>query len=242
MAGDKSTRVRLPLAEQGPRPPRARAGAEPLPVACTPMTSDLRSEVHSCAHLCKYYRDRPSAEPFEGAPRGLCPHLFMVAYPFALGMLYGARYPGMTGDDELPLACPSESPAVRFTVRRVLRPRARRAFDRVKALVAKPFTKIDRIEYRIFIRIDSVSGRCPALHFIDQHFEFNTGESHEECPAVFANIYPTMMALRGGGTPRWSAERERFTFCCPDNESDLTFRAKAVLPGLEAEAHREEKA
>jgi uncharacterized repeat protein (TIGR04076 family) len=219
-ANDPRPKRALPLVERAPR--------RDAPVTCTAEVHDYETAISSCQHLCKYYRHRPEQHAFDGAPKGLCPHLFMAAYPFALGLLYGATYPSMVEENEMRLACPSVEPNVRFSIVRELRSTARRAFDLLKAAVARPFTKIDRIEYRVFFRIDAVVGDgCAKHHFVDQRFEFNTGGTDEQCPAVFANIYPTTLALSGGGHARWTDDATRFSFSCPDNESDVTFRVEA---------------
>jgi len=154
---------------------------------------------------CKYHRGiNEIYKTSELAPEGLCPHLYYIAYPYCLSLLYEADFSKMKDKDFIHAQC-SGCPCneeCQFEVRRI------------------PLTKeIERngIKKNKEIIITILKSTC--WYKAGEIFKFNQGDDLTRiCPAAFYCMYPYLI----------KPIKEPIKIQCPDNVTKIEFVIKNV--------------
>ncbi len=174
---------------------------------------------HVSTDTCKYYR-KEGGETFDLnhlGPPGICLDLYSAAYPYCLGLLYGAQFSWEQDKNAVNAQCPVPEGNVHFEVRRI---------PLEKMVIREGIKK----NYDILIKIIDIEkssrkyqdcSSCP--HKPGQEFEFNQGDHLDQmCPAAFYSIYPTLKTIINGGKSSWT-KNDKFYMRCPDNKPNITF-------------------
>lgn len=135
-------------------------------------------------------------------PYGICEWLYYSAYPYMLGILYGADFRYNEQGDAW-VMCPAKN-GCKTLVRKREHPGV---FDDKRI---KPFNN-----FVIYVEVVNV-GECPANHKVGDKFPFPTCmKEHYMCPAVWYQSFP-MQKIE---VPECMNQGE---IRCPDWKSDVT--------------------
>lgn len=173
---------------------------------------------------CRYHRQQ--GQEFtrnQLLPEGMCPHAYMVTYPYALALLYDAKFPGAeysavgknesTPQREVIVSCPGTDNRI------TLRIRIRYTFPLLLRILKKAAIRtlqtlgIDG-EYpdkNVILDVISVNGQCPQSMQKDTSYFFNVKNRKELCPASFYGAYP--LFLRAAATEEKCG---KINVHCPD--------------------------
>ncbi len=178
---------------------------------------------------CKYHREVGRVyNSKDMIPEGLCPHAYFAAYPYCLGLLYGAIFSWMKTIDEnaVEAQCPAPSNPVIMRIRREIIPEEKRK------------TKRDEDRYNIYVEIikkleDSKKSckscrSCSRKMKAGKRFEFNKGQFPGVCPAAFNHMFPYLITLQNGGQTDWQNEDGSIVLSCPDNISKIKFLVEKI--------------
>lgn len=155
------------------------------------------------------YHPKDTTKEFCGEeiyPYGICPWLYYAAYPYMLGLLYGANFKYNKMGDAW-VICPAK--------------------DGCRTLVKKRkhpgIFKDPRISpsnyFVIYVEVVSV-GSCPAKHKVGQKFIFPTCMQEDYlCPAAWFHAFPFM------DKPKLKCLNTN-AIRCPDWKSDVTLKIK----------------
>jgi len=162
---------------------------------------------------CRYHKIQ--SQKFHGQnlyPSGLCPHLYIAAYPYGLALLYDGRISGQFAR----VRCPSPTHSVELNIRvRYSWSAVLRYFKRV-AIRFLQLIGIDA-EYPdkdIVLEITRVHGECPRGLKKDQLFLLNVNNPIELCPASFYASYPGF--IKSSIKPEKTTTGKKNTVHCPD--------------------------
>jgi len=172
----------------------------------------------ACLRYHKFLGENYSLE--EVKPKDLCLEAYHAIYPYALALLYEAKF---NGRERINLKCPGVKGSVKM---KVLRRRKKSALgwnflEKASRLVGHP---IDFIDSEVLIEVLAREGRCPAGLKAGQVFYFNTGGAREICPASFDLLYPSLILLGRDREVPWSKEEKKALACCPDQTTNITYR------------------
>jgi len=149
---------------------------------------------------CRYHRSQGAC--FDGCslcPKKMCPHLYRVAYPYSLSLLYDGIYPAGNGSPSMRSVickCPSCDTSVEINIHVAYTlPFLVRKLKKA-AIQTLQFVGIDGEfpDRNIILKVNRVAGHCPRGLVKGQSFRFNLWDKKELCPASFFNIYPILMA------------------------------------------------
>ena len=170
-------------------------------------------------HTCSYYRQCNETFDIEHlGPKGLCLDLYFAAYPYFLGLLYGAEFSWEKDKDAVNAQCPAPDGNVHFEVRRV--PLRKEVISRGVRKKYKIMLKIAHVEKKTG---EYINNSCICSHKVGEEFEFNQGDFLEQmCPAAFYNIYPVLKLMLNGGKECWK-KNNRVYMQCPDNKTAIMF-------------------
>lgn len=183
------------------------------------MFDDVRVEVVGMKRSCPVYH-KAVGQVFDVSqfvPKGLCVEAFHAAYPFCLGLLYGATY---ERDEAGQAICHTYCPRGKAGIRLRISTAPLTSFNHVIRNLLKKILRtvcgyhIDVVERKVVLRV--VEGRCSTCpHEIGETFEFNIGGKSELCPAAFNSIFPH---LKGART------QSAVTISCPDSRTQIQFK------------------
>jgi uncharacterized repeat protein (TIGR04076 family) len=153
----------------------------------------------------------------------MCPHAYMVAYPYALALLYDAKFPGaeytvtgknaLTPESSVIISCPCTDNRITLRIRiqytfplllRLLKKAAIRTLQTLGIDAEYP-------DKNVILDVVSVNGQCPQGMQKGKSYLFNIKDRKELCPASFYGAYPLFLraAARGG-------ECGEISVHCPD--------------------------
>lgn len=178
------------------------------------MDKDIIIKMHTFDPKCKYkLHQRPGS--FKAsllAPKGMCLDAYFSAYPYCLGLMYGAQFRFMKDPNTITFQCPSPTRPIVIEARRI-----RLGRKRIKVMMRV----IDILRLKNSCE-DSCKGRCSAK--IGQEFEFNhMGQCPQMCPAGFLHIFPYLTTLLRGGRVPWATGKNSFLVHCPDERINVSY-------------------
>ncbi|HHT9133374.1 MAG TPA: hypothetical protein ACFYD2_00580 [Candidatus Avalokitesvara rifleensis] len=139
----------------------------------------------SLSSKCRYH------PPFhfkvnELAPDGLCPEAFHSLHPicFQIMLTPYAKYL----KEGVSYWCPGES--VRFRAYRVWNTLLRYVPINILHGLIGLFKPTEMFLYRVFVKIEEISGNCPYEYKAGQSFEYNIGHRSALCPAGYYSTFP----------------------------------------------------
>jgi len=169
---------------------------------------DVLVEVASVAGKCKYHRKVGQVYDLALlAPCGMCLDAFHAVYPYALSLLYGAKFRWMKDLDSVIAQCPNPHGSVTMEIRR---------------------KKINRKKMEILIKILEVKGRCKKGLKKGEVFKMNLGDFSEICPAGMDALYPYISTLRYGGKIAWAKKDGTCLVQCPDHINAVVYKLKRL--------------
>lgn len=147
---------------------------------------------------CRYHRQQ--GQGFCGTalyPAGFCPHAFNASYPYALALLYDARYPDAEGNlkQSFETRCPATANTVFFRIDiRYTMPKWLRILKRLLIrFLQKLGIPAEYPDKAVFYQVQEVTGQCPRGLKKGNVFFFNLHNRKELCPASFHSLYPILM-------------------------------------------------
>jgi len=169
---------------------------------------DVKIKVVSVAGICKYHRRVGQEYNLSDlVPPGMCLDAFHVAYPYALSLLYGAKFKWMKDKDAVIAQCPNPKGAVVMEIRR---------------------KKLSAVKKKILIKIIDVKGKCHMQLKKSQVFKMNLGDYPQICPEAFDDLYPYLCILRYGGTAPWGKDKDFCLVQCADDVNKVTYELKRI--------------
>lgn len=164
---------------------------------------------------CKYHNKKGGIYNRKGlSPDGMCPHLFHKAYPYALALLYGARFKGAEENATIAVTCPALEDPISIEVYRI---RQDGVTERIKNFLKELLVLLNLhcnpLYYRVYMKVIKASWGCRYNHREADVFEFNIGDSAEVCPAAFDAVFPQLVKQEGS-----------LSIVCPDHLGKVSFR------------------
>ena len=157
----------------------------------------------------------------EIAPPGLCPEAFHIAYPYCLGLLYGADFGfGNTVTVKCPLPCGGiimriESLPIKSPVKKI--------YNKIKWLINVCGYPADYIDKIIKIKVIKKGEACPYNYEESKYFELNTGDGCGICPASFDAIYPSICGILKGAESGGLCKGKKVLGLCPDHRVNVGY-------------------
>ncbi|MCG8430527.1 MAG: TIGR04076 family protein [Candidatus Omnitrophica bacterium] len=165
-------------------------------------------------------------------PAGMCAHLYRMAYPYCLSLLYDAAYDDGAGNKTraLCIRCPADSVTASVTVRYLMPAWLRRLKRGAIRLLHRAGIGGEFPDKRVVIRVMRVEGECPAGMREQDAFFLNIRKRDELCPASFYALYPAILApLMQGARRRDNRAAGSAVFECPDADG-VRYRIKGLTP------------
>lgn len=180
---------------------------------CIPANkSDRTVNIETTCSKCRYHRKDGAFRFDQMGPGGLCPEAFHALYPAAFAMFTA---PASRIPDGTKVVCPAGD------VQMVL---YRRPFRQLKFLaeqiirrLASLILPVEVLRWRIFARVEEVTGPCAMEHKKGEVFEINLGNTPDLCPAAGNTFYPYLSQPGGTGNSGGPA----FQAACPDHLTDV---------------------
>lgn len=170
---------------------------------------------------CRYHRVQ--GQEFDRGqiyPKGFCPHVYRIAYPYWLSLLYDSKYRSRYSSQpsrSLKIRCPGHGNdieldiGIRYTLPFVIR-KLKAAAIRLLQFFNIPGEYPDK---DVIIKVSTVNGICPGNIKQGQSFKFNIRNRDELCPASFYALYPTL--IQRAIDPKGATEgRKEISLHCPD--------------------------
>ena len=85
--------------------------------------------------------------------------------------------------------------------------------------------------YTVTIKLGSKNRPCHVGHQIGQEWTFNYMTPPGPCSLACNTMYPSAMALYGGGTFHWQADADAIYISCPDRDVQNIFELRRNPPG-----------
>ena len=169
---------------------------------------------------CRYHKKQD--QQFTGNdlfPKGFCPHLFRISYPYCLSLLYDGKYPQENKSDTkrtVQVKCPASDNSVELTIRvKFTFPYLIRKLKNLAIRVLQSLGISGEYPDRdIILEVSRVSNICPIGLTVGQSFRFNIWNRKELCPASFYALYPLLM--RQIPVSQKSTQGENYLVHCPD--------------------------
>lgn len=194
---------------------------------CTERDNMLSFKLSFYTHLCRYHR-LPRRVHYDNrllAPRGMCIDLFHAAYPYGLGMMYGAKF-----QEPIVVSCPypSANVCVKLEVKTLLTKPLRRFIAYVLSKIGR---KVEIPGIRLIMTIlQGANSNCPCAYTQGTQFQFNIWQGKEVCPALFDALYPAVHNVMRGGHIPWQWGMENNEIVCPDSKSNITLALTIKKP------------
>lgn len=184
---------------------------------------------------CNYHKAGGYHDSTTFGPIGLCLEAYHNAYPYCLGMLYGAEFESEGSPPPL-IRCPSPENYVIMEIAKSPLSLRFKFLNIIKRIVNK-FFPIAIPRHRIFLKVRKVVGDCPKKHKAGEVFEFNLGNMQltkntiiplgypsEMCPAAFDNVYPFIGVYSLSKKFPWTKDGSPSIIQCPDHKANISFR------------------
>lgn len=154
----------------------------------------------------------------ESLPKGMCPYIYVAAYPYALSLLYDAEFSWRkkADKDSVIAQCLRPKNQMVFMVKRIANPNIDK--ERLK--------KFEEERYKIFIKLlekNGVGNDCSDClgyenMIVGKEFEFNRGDLPEICPAAFNQMFPYLIEFIYSKESSGVAQ-----YACPDPKTNIIF-------------------
>ena len=152
---------------------------------------------------CRYHKkQRQCFNPDQLFPRGFCPHAYQAVYPYALALLYNAKYPDVDGGASraIQVRCPGDSSylEMKLSVEYLYPELLRKLKDSAIAFFHRLNVPAEYPDKNVIIEIGDVHDECPLHIKKGDRFKFNLFNRKELCPASFYTLYPVLIASSSG--------------------------------------------
>lgn len=169
------------------------------------MSDNIAVEVVSMKKKCRYHDTLNQKYAFTDLTDGVCPDLYHIAYPYALALLYDARFdrsgdcPGSDNSEAVEVRCPRGSVTLKLERVQTLPKPVKKAKQMAEKFSEKILNfPIDKIDYQIKLTVTSVAGSCSFKHKSGDEFQMNLWDKCIMCPATFDALYPMMCKVSNG--------------------------------------------
>ena len=175
-------------------------------------------KVVSSKGKCKYHpKVGQRVSLLRSIPKGMCPYLYVAAYPYALSLLYDAEFSWRKkiDKDTVVAQCCRPFNQMAFEVKRIANPKINKIL----------LEKFEEERFKIYIKLIEKKGKksdcsdCLGYKsmIVGNTFEFNRGDLPEICPAAFNSFFPILVEIMN--TKKWAVRK----FACPDPKTDVIF-------------------
>lgn len=170
---------------------------------CELTLRDTELRTGPFCRTCRYHKEQDrSFHPGDLFPRGFCPHAYRAAYPYALALLYNARFPAEDGGGRagsVRIRCPGSDGYIEMNLSTEhLYPKLLRTLkDAAIWLLQKLNIPAEYPDKNVFLEVCRVEGNCRYDLKPGNKFKFNLFDRKELCPASFYGLYPILVSRTG---------------------------------------------
>jgi len=189
---------------------------------CPILPHNLKIKVASKNSWCKYYKTKGVDYTLDKiASCGFCPEAFHVAYPYCLGLLYGADF---GSGNSVVIKCPLPEGGIGMQIEALpIKNLIKKIYNKIKRVINFFGYPADYIDKIIMIKVIEKGKGCPYNFENLQTFEFNTENGCGICPASFDAVYPYLHGLFKGVTQHYPHKLPAAIAQCPDQKVNVVY-------------------
>jgi uncharacterized repeat protein (TIGR04076 family) len=170
---------------------------------CELNIKDTALKTGRFCRTCRYHKKQGQSFKLDQLfPLGFCPHAYRMIYPYALALLYNAKYPT---DDGMPFAfiqvkCPNLGSyiEIKLTVEYLYPALLRKFKDVAIRLLHWLNVPAEYPDKNVIIEVCATDGDCRFNLKKGDKFKFNLFNRSEICPASLYALYPLLISPPNG--------------------------------------------
>lgn len=181
---------------------------------CEINVQDTALKTGPFCRTCRYHKKQGQSFQSGGLfPRGFCPHACRAIYPYALALLYNAKYPDSSGKPVswIKVRCPGFDSYIetKLSVENLYPASIRKLKDTAIEFLHRFNVPAEYPDKNVIIEVCAVRGECRFNVKQGDRFKFNLFNRNELCPASLYALYPVLVSTSGG-------RMEKASVHCPD--------------------------